>query len=286
MSSFFSGAFWFVVTLGLLVTFHEFGHFWVARRFGVRVLKFSVGFGRPLWSRLDRKGTKWQVAMIPLGGYVQFLDEREHEVPPAERESAFNRKPAWQRILIVAAGPIANLVLCVFLLWIALQLGRPEVAPVLGTTQGLAAEAGLHAGDRLVSVSGQDVDSWQSAILPLALAAIDRKPVSLGVQDERGAQRDAVLRLDRLPANFDQTDPFAAMGLEPAPAADLPLVGSVVSDYPASGKLQTGDRILALDGRRIDRFSQISAAVSAAGKAGRAVRVAYDRSGSRSIVVP
>src|SRR6187455_846576 len=213
MNGFFGGAFWFVVTLGVLVTFHEFGHFWVARRFGIRVLKFSIGFGRPLWSRVAADGTRWQVAMIPLGGYVQFLDEREHEVAPMERESAFNRKPVWQRMLVVAAGPLANLLLCVLLFWAALQLGRPEFAPELGETSGLAAEAGLAPGDRLVSVSGQEVDSWDSAMLPLALAAIDREPVTLAVQDDRGDRREVLLRLDRLSPDFDQTNPLAAMGL-------------------------------------------------------------------------
>ena len=123
MSDFLEAAFWFVLVLGVLVTFHEFGHFWVARRFGIRVLRFSVGFGRPLWSRVARDGTRWQVAAVPLGGYVQFLDEREQEVAPAERESAFNRKPAWQRMLVVLAGPMANLLLCLLLFWIALQIG-------------------------------------------------------------------------------------------------------------------------------------------------------------------
>jgi regulator of sigma E protease len=283
MNSFFGGAFWFVVTLGVLVTFHEFGHFWVARRFGIRVLRFSIGFGRPLWSRIAADGTKWQVALIPLGGYVQFLDEREHEVPPSERESAFNRKPVRQRMLVVAAGPLANLLLCVVLLWVSLQLGRPELAPELGPTRGLAAEAGLVAGDRLVAVSGEEVDSWDGAMVPLALAAIDREPVSLAVQDERGSRRDVLLRLDRLPADFDQTNPLAALGLSTNPAADTPLVGGVNPGFPAEGRLQVGDRILAIGGRPIARFSEIRPALRSAAAAG-PVRIDYERDGARASV--
>jgi regulator of sigma E protease len=284
MNSFFGGAFWFVVTLGVLVTFHEFGHFWVARRFGIRVLRFSIGFGRPLWSRIAADGTRWQVAMIPLGGYVQFLDEREHEVAPSERESAFNRKPVWQRMLVVAAGPVANLLLCVLLLWVALQLGRPELAPELGRTSGLAAEAGLVAGDRLVAVAGEEVDSWDGAMVPLALAAIDREPVTVAVQDDNGARRDAVLRLDRLPAGFDQTNPLAAMGLSTNLASDTPLVGGVNPDFPAYGHLQAGDRILAIAGRSIARFSEIRPAMREASSAGGPVRIDYERDGARASV--
>jgi regulator of sigma E protease len=282
MSGFFGAAFWFVVTLGVLVTFHEFGHFWVARRFGIRVLKFSVGFGKPLWSRVAADGTRWQVAAIPLGGYVQFLDEREQEVAPAERESAFNRKPAWQRILVVLAGPMANLLLCVLLLWAALQLGRPELTPVLGESRGLAAEAGLAGGERLVAVSGVEVDSWDGAMIPLALAAIDRQPVTVAGQDERGRRRDAVLRLDRLPADFDQSNPLKAIGL--VPALDEPVVGRLEPGYPAAGHLQVGDRILAIGGHAIEHFSELPPALQQAAAGGRAVRVDFDRNGRRASV--
>jgi len=284
MNGFFGGAFWFVVTLGVLVTFHEFGHFWVARRFGIRVLRFSIGFGRPLWSRIAADGTRWQVAMIPLGGYVQFLDEREHEVAPAQRESAFNRKPVWQRMLVVAAGPLANLLLCVLLLWAALQLGRPEFAPELGQTRGLAAEAGLVAGDRLLAVSGQEVDSWDSAMLPLALAAIDREPVTVAVQDDRGDRRETLLRLDKLPADFDQTNPLAAIGLGYSLAADTPVVGAVNPGFPAEGHLQAEDRILAVGGQPIARFSEIRPAMRAAAAGGGPVRVDFERAGIRDSV--
>ncbi len=122
---------WMLVSLGILVTFHEFGHFWVARRCGVKVLRFSVGFGKPLWSRYDRHGTEFAIAAIPLGGYVKMLDEREGEVAPAERAQAFNNKSVWQRIAIVAAGPIANLILCVAFLWAMFVIGKQDYAPIV-----------------------------------------------------------------------------------------------------------------------------------------------------------
>ena len=126
MSEVLGSLLWMIVAIGVLVTFHEFVHYWVARRGGVKVLRFSVGFGRPLWSRRDRHGTEFAIAAIPLGGYVKMLDEAEADVPAAERSQAFNRKPVLQRIAIVAAGPIANLVLCVALLWAMFVIGRPD----------------------------------------------------------------------------------------------------------------------------------------------------------------
>src|SRR6187455_3053118 len=116
MNNFVGSVWWMIVSLGVLVTFHEFGHFWVARRFGVKVLRFSVGFGRPLWMRRGRDGTEYAIAAIPLGGYVKMLDEREGDVAPADAEQAFNRKSVGRRIAIVAAGPFANLLLCVVFL--------------------------------------------------------------------------------------------------------------------------------------------------------------------------
>ncbi len=123
---------WLVVSLGLLVTFHEFGHYWVARRCGVDVLRFSVGFGRPLWSRRNRAGTEFAIAAIPLGGYVKMLDEREGDVPVQRLTHAFNRQAVWRRIAIVAAGPAANLLLCVALLWAMFMIGRQDYAPLVG----------------------------------------------------------------------------------------------------------------------------------------------------------
>ena len=137
-----------LVALGVLVTFHEFGHFWVARRCGVKVLRFSVGFGTPLLRWHDRHGTEFVVAAIPLGGYVKMLDEREGDVPPALLGQSFNRKPVGQRIAIVAAGPIANFLLAIVFFWLLAMLGTQQVRPVIGSVDAgsLAASAGLAAG--------------------------------------------------------------------------------------------------------------------------------------------
>ena len=263
MSGFLGAVFWFIVTLGVLVTFHEFGHFWVARRCGVQVLKFSVGFGRPLWSRIGRDGTRYQVAAIPLGGYVQFLDEREADVGPALRDRAFNRQPVWRRIAIVLAGPMANLLLCVLLFWGAFLVGLPGTVPMVGKVQGVAEASGLRAGDRIVAVDGQPVATWDQLITPLALAAIDHRALELQVQDAAGTQARKVLRLDQLPADFDQANPRGAAGLGIGVGELEPVVGRVLEDSVAHGQLQPGDRILSLGGRAISRWTDIPEVVRA-----------------------
>ncbi len=150
---------WLLVALGLLVTFHEFGHYWVARRCGVRVLRFSVGFGRPLFLRRGRNGTEFVIAAIPLGGYVRMLDEREAPVEEAQLHQAFNRKSLGQRMAIVAAGPVFNLIFAVAAFWLMFQVGIPETRPMIGQASGIAAEAGLERGDLITRVEDRSVQT-------------------------------------------------------------------------------------------------------------------------------
>ena len=281
MSGFLGATWWFIVTLGVLVTFHEFGHYWVARRCGVKVLRFSIGFGRPLWSRLGKDGTRYQVAMIPLGGYVQFLDEREAEIDPAERERAFNRQSVLKRIAIVSAGPLANLLLCVVLLWTAFMIGRPGLVPILGSPVGLAADAGLRQGDRIVQVGDDLTPTWDQALTPLALAAIDRRPLTITVRDSDGHNAQRLLPLDRLPADFNQADPMAAIGLRTIMADNPPVVGQVSPGFPADGRLQPGDRILGIAGQPVGKFTDISVLLQKAAAPGTTIPIEFERAGQR-----
>jgi regulator of sigma E protease len=267
--------FWFVVVLGVLVTFHEYGHFFVARRCGVRVQRFSVGFGRALWSRIGRDGTEYRIAAIPLGGYVKFLDGRESEFPltAAEQREAFDTQPVWKRIVIALAGPLANLLLCIVLLWIALQVGVPETAPIVGEATGLAAEAGFAPGDRLESIDGASAPTWDQAVVPLVLAAIDHRNVVVGVRDASGALRERRLELARLPADFDQTRPFQAIGLRPSATQDRPLVGGLSDDAAAKGVLEPGDLIVAIEGHPIARYSDIGPRLKTEAAPGKSLRI-------------
>ena len=282
MSEFFGSLWWFVLTLGVLVTFHEFGHYWVARRCGVKVLRFSVGFGRALWSRTARDGTEYQIAMIPLGGYVKMLDDRENEVAPAERGSAFNQQPPLKRIAIIAAGPIANLLLCVALLWVAFILGVPGIAPIVGKASGIAAESGLAPGDRILRIGGVDTPNLKAAGPALILAAIDREPVDVQVQGEDGQQRTKRLLLDRLPADFDQTDPLGSVGIQLTPPRAR--IGEVLEDGAAQGLIRTGDQILSIEGQPIVFFADIPPALQKAGPRGTPVSIQLRREGRKITV--
>jgi regulator of sigma E protease len=248
MSEFFGSVWWLIVSLGVLVTFHEFGHFWVARRCGVKVLRFSVGFGKPLWKRVGRDGTEYVVAALPLGGYVKMLDEREVEVPAGLRDQAFNHKPVGQRIAIVAAGPLANLLLCVGLLWAMFLVGKPDSLPEVGRAEGIAAEAGFQPGDRILAVGEREIRTLTEAGIALATAAIDREPTEVRVRTAEGYERLRLLPLDRPGLVLDEERPFASLGLVPAWP---PVIADIAPGSAAEGRLRPGDRVLSLDGQPI-----------------------------------
>ena len=281
MSTFLGSLWWLIVALGVLVTFHEFGHFWLARRCGVKVLRFSVGFGRPLWSRTGRDGTEYVVAAIPLGGYVKMLDEREGDVAPAELGRAFNRKPVLQRMAIVAAGPLANLLLAFGLLWAMLVVGRPDFTPVVGKVDGIAAEAGLRAGERIVAVGERETPTWSEAAMALTVAGLDRAPVAVQVRDPDGNAHIRTLALDRIPAGADEMRLLGTIGLVPRHFLVPAVVGEVREDSAAWGVLAEGDRITAIDAAPVDSFDDIGPLVAALGERGSPGMVEVERDGER-----
>lgn len=279
MSAFFGPLFWLILSMGILVTLHEFGHFWVARRCGVKVLRFSVGFGKPLWLRRGRDGTEYAIAAIPLGGYVRMLDEREADVGQHEVHQAFNRKPVWARIAIVAAGPLANLLLCVALLWAMLVLGRPDYTPEIGRSTAIAAESGFARGDVILSIAGQPTPTWTDAALALVPAALDRQPVAVEVRDAAQHTRQRTLHLEHLPEGIHEREALAAIGLVPVHFVLPPVVGEVLAGMPAEGVLQPGDHILRADGSPIHGFAELPERVEAAGVAGRPLQLEIRRNG-------
>lgn len=263
MSEVLSSAFWLVVALGVLITFHEFGHYWVARRCGVKVLRFSVGFGRALWSRTDRDGIEWRIGMIPLGGYVSMLDEREGDVPEADRPRAFTSKPVGQRIAIVAAGPLANVVLAIGLLYLMFVIGKPDYVPVLGEPEGLAAASGFEAGDRLRVVDGRETPTWTEAQNALLGPMVDRRNVAIEVTDADGNVLQRELRLSTLDPDLDEAEAFRGLGLVPRRPVPPAIVGAVAAGSPAAGALEAGDRIIAIDDTPVADFNAIQAALAA-----------------------
>ena len=270
---------WLLVSLGVLVTFHEFGHFYVARRLGVRVLKFSIGFGPSLWSRTAKDGTEYAIAALPLGGYVRMLDEREADVPASRLHEAFNRKPVWVRIAIVAAGPLANLLLCVALLWAMFVIGRPDYAPVLGAVEGIAADAGFRPGDTLVAVGERATPTWSEAGQALLSAALDRSDVRVQVRDADGVARTRLLPLSSLPATIDERRAVEHTGLVPRHRIAPPVVGAVPADGPAHGIVRPGDVIVRVAGTPVRQWDEIAGVVQRAAAASPRVVLDIERDG-------
>ncbi|HFE31792.1 MAG TPA: sigma E protease regulator RseP [Gammaproteobacteria bacterium] len=261
MSSFITSVLALIVTLGLLIAFHEFGHFWTARKLGVKVLRFSIGFGKPLWSR--RHGpddTEYVIAAFPLGGYVKMLDEREGEVPEAERHRAFNNQSVWRRIAIVAAGPIFNFIFAIIAFWLMYMLGVPGVKPVIGEVApaSIAAEAGFRAGDEIIAVDGVATPTWNTAHLTLLDKSLDQDVVELRVRGDDGLERQLVLPVAAIPAEEKQRDLLRYVGITPWRMDYPPVLGELSPDGAAAkAGLKSGDRILAADGEPIKDWMQL-----------------------------
>jgi regulator of sigma E protease len=254
-----------LVALGVLVTFHEFGHFWVARRCGVKVLRFSVGFGMPLIRWHDRHGTEFVVAAIPLGGYVKMLDEREGEVPPHLIGQSFNRKSVYQRIAIVIAGPVANFLLAIVFFWVLAMLGSQQVRPVIGGVEAgsIAEKAGLSSGQEIVSVDGEATTGWSGVNLQLVRRLGESGSVALVVRDQ-GSDVDTPrsLQLDNWLKGADEPDPIRSLGIRPWRPALPPVLAELDPKGPAQAAgLKTGDRLLALDGQLLNEWQQVVDAV-------------------------
>ena len=247
----------FIVALGVLITVHEFGHFWVARRCGVRVERFSIGFGKALWQRRDRQGTEYVIALIPLGGYVKMLDERVESVPAELRHQAFNNKTIWQRASIIAAGPVANFIFAIFAYWVVFIHGVPGVRPVVGeiVNGSVAAEAQIASGMELKAVDGIETPDWDAVRMALIGKIGDAHTVltvSLFVE-EATQQKDVDLRNWQFEP--DKEDPVVALGIRPRGPQIETTLAEVQTKSPASvAGLQAGDRIVKVDGQPLTQW--------------------------------
>ena len=247
----------FIVALGVLITFHEFGHYWVARKCGVKVLRFSIGFGTPLWKRRGGSdNTEYVVAAIPLGGYVKMLDEREGDVDPNERQRAFNTQSVGKRIAIVAAGPLANFLLAAVLYWLMFIIGISGIVPIVGTvaTDSVAARAGIVEQDKIVAVDGDAVESWDGVRFALLDSSMgSNEPVLFDVVDRDGFQAQRIIREDFSHLLKDDGDLVRNIGLSYWWPRIDPIVAGVQDDSPAQrAGLSAGDRFVSLDGEVVD----------------------------------
>jgi regulator of sigma E protease len=257
----------FAVALGTLIIVHEFGHYLVARWCAVKVLRFSVGFGRALASRrLGRDGTEWVLAAFPLGGYVKMLDEREGEVAPEERHRAFNRQPVYKRFAIVLAGPFANFLLAIIVYWCLFMHGVPGSRPVVDASPPAtpAAVAGFHAGDTIVKIAGQPVRTWEEVRLALLKQAVARRNVEVEVRADEGALQTHRLDLTALGPDRVTSDFLDAVGLQPLKGGLKPVVETVIAGGAAErAGVLVGDRILSVNGGPITSWDELVKAIRA-----------------------
>ncbi len=270
----------FIVAVGVLVAVHEFGHFWVARRMGVKVLRFSVGFGRPLWSRTGRDGTEYVVAAIPLGGYVKMLDEREAPVPESLRDQAFNNKSLGARSAVVAAGPAFNFLFAILAFWVILVAGETGARPLVGEVApaSVAAAAGFQPGDEITAINGEVTPTWSQAFYELTAGAVTDQPMQVAVLDAQGQHRLRQIPADVLQDPAESEDLLGDLGITPERPALPPVVDQVIAGEPAAAAgVRPGDRILRVDGKPLTDWMDFAAYVR--DRPGQAVNVLVQRDG-------
>jgi regulator of sigma E protease len=277
---------WFLAALGILVTFHEFGHYYVARRCGVKVLRFSVGFGKTLWSRRDKNDTEFTLAALPLGGYVKMLDEREAEVPEHLLDQAFNRKPVWQRIAIVAAGPIANFILAILIFWVLLLRGTVDIAPLIGEVEAgsVADLAGLTAGQEIVSVDGVSTPTWQDLNRRLLQRLGETGTIAFTVKyPESDLLYQSEAPLNDWLKGVDEPQPVKGLGISMWEPEIDNVISHVVAESPAAlAGFKVGDRIIAVDNLVNPAWMEWVNYVR--DRPGRSIEVDIERDGSRQVI--
>jgi len=255
-----SAIFFFIVAIGVLVTVHEFGHFWVARRFGVKVLRFSVGFGKPIWRGYRKNDeTEYVIAAIPLGGYVQMLDEREGPVDEHELDRAFNRKSLFARISVVAAGPIFNFLFAIFAYWVIFLVGIDGLRPIVGDVepQTIAAAGGFQSGDYIVSIDGENTPTWNSVMLQLLDNSMTQKNVAVEVRNNVDAEQTRQLDFSGMKGVLQRDELLGAIGFQPFRPLIEPVIGQLVSGAAAANAgIEKYDRIVTVDGQAVESWQR------------------------------
>jgi len=283
MGSFLFNTVSFIVAISVLVAVHEYGHYIVGRWTGMKVLRFSIGFGKPIWSRVAGPDqTEYCISAIPLGGYVRFLDSREGPVDAVDEGRAFNQRPIWARIAVLVAGPAFNFIFAIFAYWALFVYGVPTVTAAVGEiTPGSYAEAaGLETGDRIVAVDGQTTRDWESTLVAMLGTMVDDGRIPLTLEDNSGRQRKALLNVGNNANRL--TEPgmlFDGLGFQPWRSTDAAAIVGEVSDDSAAARagLLPGDKITAIDGEPIGRFYDLVTVVSS--RADKQVAVEFERGG-------
>jgi len=272
----------FLVAIVVLVLFHELGHYWVARACNVKVLRFSLGFGNAIYTQRFAGGeTEWVISAIPLGGYVKMLDEREGEVPPNELARAFNRKPVLQRMAIVVAGPMANLLLAIVLYWALFVYGVPGIKPILGAVPLAtpAAVAQLHAQDMIVNINGQATPSWQEVRWVLLDLVLQKHSANIELRNAEDIVYSRVLDMSSLHPNDLDGDFLVKLGLHPYQPLIVPIIDKLTEGGPArSAGMQVHDKVLRVNSQTISSWTDFVSVVR--GHPSSMLRVEVERAGA------
>jgi regulator of sigma E protease len=275
---------WFIVAISVLVAAHEFGHFWVARRLGFKVLRFSIGFGKPLvkWRSRHPDGTEYWLSMIPLGGYVKMLDEREAPVAASDQGRAFTHRPIPHRIAVLLAGPAFNFLFAIVAYWLMFVTGVPGLKAVIGAVQpdSVAARAGIVAGDQVTAVGGRATATWENATLRILDELLADARIDLTIRDHNGNTRN--VELDVRGRETELTAPgvlYSGIGVLPGPVLP-PVIGAVAPDMPAAAAgLKAGDEVVAVDGTPVTTWDDWVGYIKQ--RPGAAVEVTVRRDGER-----
>jgi len=257
-----SSVFFFILALGILITVHEFGHYWVARKVGIKVLRFSVGFGRPLWSiTAGPDKTEYVLAAIPLGGYVRMLDEREADVPEEELHRAFNRQSLAKRAAVVVAGPLFNFILAIATYWLIFVIGVTGMKPIVGqvSPDSMAAAAGLEQGEHIVAIGGRATPTWEIVVVSMLDDAISSGEVVIKLErPDTAGQIERVIRFDSIPEDLNRGGLLDFVGLRPYRPAITAIIGKLAPNGSADrAGMEVGDKVVSVDGAAIDDWEQL-----------------------------
>ena len=278
----------FLVAIAVLVGVHEFGHFWVARKLGIKIIRFAIGFGKPLWTykSKDKDGTEYVLAAIPMGGYVKMLDEREGDVDPAEKHRAFNTQPVWKRFLVVLAGPMFNFIFAIIAFATIQMMGVDSVRPYVGeiTPNTPAAYSGFEDKDKIVAINDIDIQSMQQVRLTLLNEYLINPDLTIHVETKSGNKASRRLDLSNTRLLSDEKDYFTKTGMSFWRPPHSISVAQVMPDTAAlEAGVMTDDKLISVDGEKITSGKFFSNYVNS--HAGQSVQLGVERSGSNTTLV-
>ncbi|MES9991063.1 MAG: sigma E protease regulator RseP [Candidatus Thiodiazotropha sp.] len=276
----------FIFALAILIAVHEFGHFWVARKLGVKVLRFSIGFGRALWRRTGADGTEYVIAAIPLGGYVKMLDEREAPVDEAEQHRAFNRQSLRIRSAIVVAGPLFNFFFAILAFWLIFVTGDTGLKPIVGEVKSgsIALEVGFEHGDEILAVADKPTPTWESVVYSMLSEALDHSTLSVRVRNQIGNEQTYQLPSQGLSQMAEDGMLLQNLGLSPDRPALPPVIAEVLAGEPAAeAGILPGDRIVSVDGIEVEDWGDWVDYVRE--RPGQALDLEIDRNGNYILMV-